>query len=159
MSIGRLSMLSMASSHIAVLILLSGFLPGAKADCWVDENTNEETCDGLSNLARVLIGLAFFLVFLSVIFTIFAIRRRRSRRANLAYIHQTQPGSGGAAFGTPYSGTDGPPPFTPQYPPPSHNGANYPYNYDPSSGFAPPAAAPPQYYGPPPGAPPITSQK
>jgi hypothetical protein len=77
------------------------------------------------------------LVFLSVIFTIFAIRRRRSRRANLAYIHQTQPGSGGAAFGTPYSGTDGPPPFTPQYPPPSHNGANYPYNYDPSSGFAP----------------------
>jgi hypothetical protein len=30
-------MLSMASSHIAVLILLSGFLPGAKADCWVDE--------------------------------------------------------------------------------------------------------------------------
>jgi hypothetical protein len=85
-------MLSIASTstHIVAVILLAGFLPGAKADCWVDEyvyqkphirgliraqlnclifllllplndlrNTNEETCDGLSNVARALIGLAF----------------------------------------------------------------------------------------------------
>jgi hypothetical protein len=62
----------------------------------------------------------------------FAYRRRRNRRANLAYIQQVQPGTGGV-----YNGAGGPPPFTPQYPPPAHNGLNYPYNYDPSSGFAP----------------------
>jgi hypothetical protein len=76
------------------------------------------------------------LVFLSVIFTLFAYRRRRNRRANLAYIQQTQPGSGAAALGSPYSGAGGSPPFAPQYPPPTHNG-NYPYNYNPNSGFAP----------------------
>ncbi|KAF8489516.1 hypothetical protein F5888DRAFT_1160065 [Russula emetica] len=141
MSIGRLSsMLSIASTstRIVAVILLAGFLPGAKADCWVDENTNEETCDGLSNLARALIGLAFFLVFLGVIFSLFAFRRRRNRQANLAYIQQTRQGSGGASYGSPYStGAGGPPPFAPQYPPPTHNGVNYPYNYDPASGFAP----------------------
>jgi len=68
---------------------------------------------------------------------LFAYRRRRNRRANLAYIQQVQPGSGAAAYGSPYNGAGGPPPFSPQYPPPTHNGVNYPYNYDPSSGFAP----------------------
>jgi hypothetical protein len=29
-------MLSITSSHIIVVIFLAGFLPGAKADCWVD---------------------------------------------------------------------------------------------------------------------------
>lgn len=145
-----------------------------------DLSNGYETCDGLSNLARALIGLAFctyhpidqhhkfsfprsiccapstpltqqltnsifpdpnsgrppqtkpVLVFLGILFSLFTYRRRRNRRANLAYIQQVQPGTGAA-----YNGAGGPPPFAPQYPPPAHNGLNYPYNYDPSSGFAP----------------------
>ncbi|KAI0275761.1 hypothetical protein BGY98DRAFT_38741 [Russula aff. rugulosa BPL654] len=133
-------MLSKTSTQIVAIILLAGFLPGAKANCYIDNN-GYETCDGLSNLARALIGVAFFLAFLGILFSMFAYRRRRNRRANLAYIQQVQPGTGGV-----YNGAGGPPPFTPQYPPPAHNGLNYPYNYDPSSGFAPPSGAPPQYY-------------
>jgi hypothetical protein len=79
-------MLSIASPHFVAVILLAGFLPGAKADCWVDDRyvyqsttyprpshsaqlnpphlflnlrNGVETCDGLSNLARAMIGLAF----------------------------------------------------------------------------------------------------
>jgi hypothetical protein len=148
-------MLSPAFTRILAVTLLASLLPGVRADCWIDDN-GYETCDGLSDLARALIGLAFFIVFLIVIFSLFAFRRRRNRRANLAYIQQSQPGSGAAAYGSPYGG---PAPFVPQYPPPAHNGLNSPYIYDPSTGFAPPAISPPQYYAPPPGAPPIGSQK
>ena len=190
----------MASTHIVAVILLAGFLPGAKADCWIDRyvqsinhisaasfrstvitpvfplssptlRNGNETCDGLSSLARALIGLAFctyhrlstritilpratpvplhfiltlnffphpystqpVLVFLAILFGLFFYRRRRNNRANLAFIQQSQPGSGAAAYG----GAGGPPPFPPQYPAPTHNGFNSPYNYDPSSGFAP----------------------
>lgn len=68
-----------------------------------------------------------------MIFGLFAYRRRRTRQANLAYIQQTERGSG-YAYGSPYGG---PTPFSPQYPPPAHNGLNSPYFYDPASGFAP----------------------
>ena len=78
---------SIASARIVAVILLASFLPGAKATCWIDKyviSTNHisicglfplnlnslfsllndlsngnETCDGLSDLARALIGLAF----------------------------------------------------------------------------------------------------
>ena len=75
------------------------------------------------------------LVALGLILTLFAFRRRRNRRANLAYIQQTQPGTG-AMYGSPYNTAGGPPPFVPQYPPPAHNGVDSPYAYNPSSGFA-----------------------
>jgi hypothetical protein len=76
------------------------------------------------------------LVVLGIILTVFAVRRRRNRQANLAYIQQTQPGTG-AMYGSPYNTAGGPPPFVPQYPPPAHNGVDSPYVYNPSSGFAP----------------------
>ena len=75
------------------------------------------------------------LVLLAVIFTMYAYRRRRVRQSHLAYVQQAQQGSG-SAYG-PYGSPGGPPPFSPQYPPPTHNGLNSPYFYDPTTGFAP----------------------
>jgi len=162
MSIGRRSssMLSTASPRVVFAILLASFLPGANARCWRDSQGFETCDDRLSNIARVLIGIAFFLGFLAVISGLYGYRRRRNRLANQAYIQHTQGFGSGAGYGNPYAGTGGPPPFAPQFPPPAHNGVNPPYPaYDPSSGFAPASAAPPQYYPPPPGAPPVTSFK
>ena len=34
--VGRTSMLSTASARIIAAVLLAGFLPGVKADCWID---------------------------------------------------------------------------------------------------------------------------
>ena len=126
-------------------------------------NNGVEYCDGLSALARAMIGLALcmyrphhlplplltrpelptigrrlashrpaVLVLLAAIFTMYVYRRRRVRQSHLAY---TQRGSA-SAYG-PYGSPGGPPPFSPQYPPPAHNGLNSPYFYDPATGFAP----------------------
>jgi len=148
-------MLSTASTRIFAVTLLAGFVPGVKANCWFDSD-GVKTCNGLSNAARIVLGIVLFL-FLAAMILSFSVycRRRNERRVNLARIQQTQRGSG-AAYGSPYGSAGGP---APQYPPPAHDGLNHPYTYDPTTGFAPPSVPPPQYYPPPPGAPPITSQK
>jgi hypothetical protein len=150
--VGRISIFPVASARILAVTLLVSFLPGVRATCWIN-SSGEEVCDGLTDAARVGIGIAFFLLFLAVILALMGYRRRRAAQANLAYIQQTHPG-GGSVYGGPYGG----PPFAPQYPPPAHNGVGSPY-YDPATGFAQPTASPPQYYAPPPGAPPFSPPK
>jgi len=140
MSIGRTSASTSSSIRILTAALLIGFLPGVSASCWID-SSGVEYCDGLSPAARAGIGLAFFFLFLAVLFGLLGYRRRRANRANLVYVQQPRPGGAGA-FGSPYGG--------PQYPPQAH--------YDPNTGFAPPGGSPPQYYPPPPGAPPFSPQ-
>ncbi|KAF8489513.1 hypothetical protein F5888DRAFT_1745461 [Russula emetica] len=44
-------MLSIPSTHIVAAVLLAGFLPGAKANCW----DGDETCQGLSNEGFIII--------------------------------------------------------------------------------------------------------
>ncbi|KAI9457320.1 hypothetical protein BJY52DRAFT_1272947 [Lactarius psammicola] len=151
MTVGRRSAFSATARTIAA-ILLAGFLPGVKADCWIDSR-GFERCDRLSTAARVGIGIGFFILFLALIFSLVTYRRRRAAQANLAYVHQNQPQGGNV-----YNAYGGQPPYGPQYPPPAHGGPGY--AYDPTnSGFAPPAGSPPQYYPPPPGAPPIDQHK
>jgi len=153
-------MISIASTpnRIFAFTLLASFLPGVKADCWVDSD-GFKTCNGLSKATGIVIGVVTFIA-LIIFFLSLSVhcRRRNQRRVYLARVQQTQPGSGGGAgYGVPYGSASSPPPFSPQYPPPAHSGLESPYAYDPATRFAPPSAPPPQYYPPPPGAPPVTS--
>lgn len=72
-------------------------------------------------------------LFMLAISAMLVYRRRRANRANLAYIHQTQPGGAAGMYGNPYGS---PPPPGPQYPPQAYNTADPSYAYDPRSGFA-----------------------
>ena len=56
-------MLGVASSHIVAVILLSSFLPGAKADCWVDTYVylSKSHLRGLVHSAQ-LVHLIIFLI-------------------------------------------------------------------------------------------------
>ncbi|KAH9955695.1 hypothetical protein BC827DRAFT_1235734 [Russula dissimulans] len=122
MSVGRSSAFNLAPT-VAVL-LLSSFLPAVRADCWIDENTGVESCDGLSNAARIGIGAAIFLAFLFVLTSLVYYRRRRAAQANMIYAQHAQQGGGGDFY---HRG------HPPQYPPQAYNGVGY----DPSTGFAP----------------------
>jgi len=150
----RTSMPSTSLTRILVITLLAGFLPGVKATCWEDSN-GDRTCNGLSNTARIVLGVVISLAVVAVIIGLYAHRRRRVRQANLAYIQQTQRGSG-AANEDPYGPAGGPTSFASQPPPQAHGGFNSRDNYDPSTGFSP-SSGPPPYYPPPSGVPPVKS--
>jgi len=148
------SVLTTALARILTVTLLAGFLPCVKADCWEDSD-GFKTCDGLSNTARIVIGVVIAVVVVVIILGLSVYRKRRiNRQANLAFIQPTQQESGGA-----YGPGGGPTPFGLQPPPPAHNDVNYPYTYDSTTGFAPSPGPPPQYYPPPPGVPPTTSRQ
>ncbi|KAI9453230.1 hypothetical protein F5148DRAFT_483026 [Russula earlei] len=152
--VGHLSTFKIVPIRILTVALLSSLLPAVKADCYID-SAGYEICNGLSDPARIGIGIAFFFAFLALLTGLLFYRRRRTAQANLIYTQQAQHHGAGGVYGSPYDRGDlGP--FAPQYPPPAHNGVGSPYAYDPSTGFASPVASPPQYYPPPPGSPIVT---
>jgi len=81
-------------------------------------------------------------LFIALIFSLVAYRRRRAARAGLAYVQQHQLNGGSA-----YNGYDGLPPYAPQYQLQAQGspGGVPDYAYDPNAGFAPvrPTSSPP----------------
>ena len=114
-------------------------------------------CDRMGNLTRIMIGHAISMyprhyppylctnsypnphhrrptlvvIFLAIVFILYAYRRRRINRANLAHIQETpSQRESGAAYGGPYGSVGGPTPFSPQRPTPAQNTFNSPYIYN-----------------------------
>src|SRR6266851_748587 len=76
--VGRISIFPVASARILAVTFLVSFLPGVRANCWIDayvaihtralapiltfsplSRSGDEVCDGLTDGARVGIGIAF----------------------------------------------------------------------------------------------------
>ncbi|KAG8951483.1 hypothetical protein FRC04_006015 [Tulasnella sp. 424] len=75
----------MTRNIAAIALLSSAFLPQALASCYVDRY-GRRRCSGLSNGARIGIGIAIAVVGLLVLCFAAWLRRRQMRRANKAFI-------------------------------------------------------------------------
>ncbi|KAJ3478999.1 hypothetical protein NLI96_g9371 [Meripilus lineatus] len=136
---------------LAALAALS-HLPTVHAYCYID-GFGFERCT-LGSGARAGIAIAILVLAIALLVVGLMVRKRRTQRANLAYIHQPpiRQGFGPNANQSAYQQNPHWQGSNVQYPPQTYA---YP-PYDPSTGFAPPQeGAPPSYYpspnGPPPG--------
>jgi len=64
--------------------VLLPFLPGVLANCFIDDNGFERCNDGLSNAARIGIGIAGSVILIAIISIV--IRRRRLQQYYLSYL-------------------------------------------------------------------------
>jgi len=153
----------MTRTLVATSLVLA-LSPLVRAENCYYNSFGQEYCSGLSNGARIGIGVGVFVVGVILICALGAMRRRRVRRINKAYALaqqnggsgglQPQPGFGGGSY-RPSSGygpnagqtqypqqayaPGGPGTYAPPPGPPPVNNA-----YKPPAG-GPPGAAPPQY--------------
>ncbi|KAH9059639.1 hypothetical protein EDB87DRAFT_1684482 [Lactarius vividus] len=149
LAVRRPSIFNTALTRTIVVILFAGLLPGVKADCWVDWDGFEHCSLGVP--ARVGLGFALFFLLVVAIWYL-RYRWRRAAGISLADALQNQQKAGNAN-----NGSDGQPPYAPQYPPQAHGspGTVPHYAYYPNAGFAPPALSPLQSHAPSPIGPPV----
>ncbi|KLO07155.1 hypothetical protein SCHPADRAFT_1001874 [Schizopora paradoxa] len=79
-----------STSYSAIMLLraliLSALLPGVLADCFIDADGFERCNDGLSNAARIGIGIAGAVLLIAALGIMQCIRRRRLQKYYLSYL-------------------------------------------------------------------------